>query len=80
MIPKSLKKRKLFSFVEIVSVIKQKLEGSITEYERLCNLLTGCDDDVYVAEDYVDDLQAYTDELEDMLENFDRDEEQILEW
>lgn len=63
-----------FSIEQIVAIMNEELEDARKEHNRLSNLLTRYDDDddSYILEDYVDDLQEYIEEMEDLTDNFDR--------
>ena len=63
-----------FSLEELASIMRQELEDAREEHDRLSNLLLRYDDDddSYILEDYVDDLQEFIDEMEDLTDNIDR--------
>lgn len=70
---KTLKENDYFSFEDIVLSIKQELEDARDEHERLSTILmrNHDDEDVYILEDYTDDLQEYIDEMENLTNSFE---------
>lgn len=54
------------SLDELLSVMKQELSDAREEYDRISNLPMPyfADDDSYILDDYLDDLQEYVDEME----------------
>ena len=57
------------SFDTIAELFEQELEDARDEHSRLSDLLCKYigDDDVYILEYYVDDLQEYIDDLENLI-------------
>ena len=70
----SIQPGEYFSLNEMLSVMRQELDDAREEHDRLSSLLMRHydDDDSYILEDYVDDLQEYIDEMEDLTDNIDR--------
>ncbi len=70
---KAPKGNEYFSFEEIASAIRQESEDARDEHERLSNVLMRNyeDEDAYMLEDYVDDLQEYIDEMENLIDSFE---------
>ena len=61
-----------FSLEDLLLVMRQELDDAREEHNRLSDLLVRYDEDSYILEDYVDDLQEYIDEMEDLTDNIDR--------